>query len=142
MIRRVFVDCDVILDLLLARQPHLSATVQLFMLFQNRKLEGCVSPLIFSNLFYILRKATSTPEAIEALEKLRRITRTLTVDDLIVDSALSSSFSDFEVAIHYFTAESHGAQAVVTRNKRDYKTANLPVFDAEECVIWSRSPEA
>ena len=142
MMPRVFVDCDVILDLLLARQPYFPATTRLFMLFQERQLEGCVSPLVFSNLFYVLRKATSASQAVEALKKLRQLTRTLPVDDEIVGRALSSSFTDFEDGIQYFTALTHGLDALVTRNKRDYKAAELPVFNAEECVRWLRSQDA
>ncbi len=139
MSRRVFVDCDVILDLLLARHPYFPATTQLFMLFQSRQLEGYVSPLVFSNLFYVLRKATSASEAIEALRKLRQLTRTLPVDDEIIDLAISSSFTDFEDAIQYFTAATHGLDALVTRNKRDYKSADIPILNAEECLLWHRS---
>lgn len=139
MSRRVFVDCDVILDLLLARQPYFPDTIELFLLFQDRQLEGFVSPLVFSNLFYVLRKSTSASEAVTALKKLRQLTHTLAVDDKIIDMALSSSFTDFEDAIQYFTAETHGLDALVTRNKRDYKTAKLPILNAGECVLWHGS---
>lgn len=136
MTARVFVDCDVILDLLLARQPHFPASTRLFMLFQEGSLEGYVSPLVFSNLFYVLRKAMPSREAIEALEKLKRLVGILSVDGAIVDRALGSSFTDFEDAIQHFTALTHGLDALVTRNKRDYRVAELPIFNAEECIHW------
>lgn len=134
MTPRVFVDCEIVLDLLLARRPFFAATTRLFMLFQDRRLEGFISPLVFSNLFYVLRKSTSAAEAVDALRKLRKLTRTLPVDEGIIDLALGSSFTDLEDAIHYFTAASHGLDALVTRNKRDYQAAELPIVDAEECV--------
>lgn len=134
MIQRVFVDTDTILDFLLARQPHAPAATELFTLFQEGTLEGCVSPLIFSNLFYILRKQTSGPEALEILRKLKLLTRVLPVDERTIDLALASSFKDFEDAIQYYVALAHDLDAIVTRNKSDYKTAKLLVLTAKECV--------
>jgi predicted nucleic acid-binding protein len=101
MIQQVLVACDIVLDLLLAREPHLQAASDLFMLFQEDRLEGCVSSLLFSNLFYILRKALPPPEAINALRKLRVLVSVLPVNDQVVDLALSSAFTDLEDALHY-----------------------------------------
>jgi predicted nucleic acid-binding protein len=134
MIRRVLVDCDVVLDLLLGREPYLPATIDLFMLFQEGRIEGTVSSLAFSNLFYVLRKAIPPPDAIMALRKLRVIVSVLPVNDQVVDLALSSAFIDLEDALHYYTAVTQGVDAIVTRNSRDYKSAKLPVFNAEQCL--------
>jgi predicted nucleic acid-binding protein len=139
MMRRVFVDTDVILDLLLAHQPFFPAATRLFLLFQEGKLEGCVSPLIFPNLFYILRKEMPGSRAISTLHKLRLLIRVLPIDERTIDLALASSFTDFEDAIQYYTALAHDLDAVVTRNKQDYKPAKLPILNAEECLALYRS---
>lgn len=131
---RVFIDTDVILDLLLAREPFFSAATGLFVLVQDGEIEGCISPLSFSNLFYVLRKELSAPEAVAALRKLKILTHVLPVDDRTIDSALASSFTDFEDAIQYYTALSNEVEVIVTRNKRDYKASKLPVLNGEECV--------
>lgn len=135
MIRRVFVDSDVILDLLLRRDPFFPAATRLFVLIQDNKLEGYMSPLICSNLFYILRKHLSREKARSAIGKLRALLRILAIDERIVDMALSSSFKDFEDALQYYTALTYGLDAVVTRNTADYASADLPIFTASECVV-------
>ena len=134
MIRRVFVDCDVILDLLLARHPNFEAATRLFELFESEELEGHGSPLVFSNLFYVLRRQIPPQEARNALQKLRRLLRLLPVNEKIVDLALASSFTDLEDALQYYTALTHDLDALVSRNKRHYKAARIPVLTAEECV--------
>ena len=134
MTRRVFVDSDVILDLLLAREPHAASATQLFALFQDGELEGFVSPVIFSNLFYILRQGMPGPEARAALRKLRLLLHVLPVDEETIDRALASSFSDFEDAIQYYTAVEHEMSALVTRNRKHYRDARIPILDAEECI--------
>jgi predicted nucleic acid-binding protein len=139
MNRRVFVDTDVILDLLLARQPFFTASTELFLLIQNQQIDAFVSPLIFSNLFYILRKALSGPEAIAALRKLRLLVGVLPMDERTIDLALASAFLDLEDGFQYYAALSGGLDAFVTRNKRDFRTAQIPVLTAAELVSLYRS---
>jgi predicted nucleic acid-binding protein len=139
MIRRVFIDADVILDLLLARQPFFPAANELFLLIQEERIEAYTSPLIFSNLFYILRKKLTAPEAIAALRKLRLLVRLLPVNERTTDLALASSFADFEDAIQYYAAVSGSLDALVTRNKEDYRAADLPILTAAECVALYHS---
>ena len=134
MIRRVFVDCDVILDLLLARHPFFDSATRLFELLESEDLEGHASPLVFSNLFYILRRQITPEAARNALQKLKRLLRLLPVDEKTVDLALASSFTDLEDALQYYTALAHDLDALVSRNKRHYRAARIPVLTAEECV--------
>ncbi len=134
MTTRVFVDSDIVLDLLLERQPFFSAAAALFLAIQDGRIEGCLSPLIFSNLFYILRQQMAPPAAVGVLRKLKLLVRVLPVDEKVLDLALASSFADFEDAIQYYTALAHDASALVTRNKRDYRHARIPILDARECV--------
>lgn len=140
MIRRVFVDCNVILDLLLERKPFFEPAASLFSIIQEGKLEACVSPLIFSNLFYILRKDLSAVGARTGLKKLRALMQVLPANERILDLALTSSSSDFEDAIHYYFALEHGLDAIVTRDPQGYKGSQLPVLSAEACVELCQQP--
>lgn len=134
MTRRVFVDSDVILDLVLAREPFFRAATDLFLLIQDGRIAGFTSPVVFANLFYILRQETSPSEAVIALRKLRLLLGVLPVDEKIVDRALASSFSDFEDAIQCYAAVAQDLDAIVTRNKKHYRAAEIPVLDAVECI--------
>ncbi len=137
--RRVFIDTDVILDLFLERQPFFEASAGLFMELQAKRLSGSVSPLIFSNLFYILRKELSKEGALDALRKLRLLVGVLPIDSAIVDRALASSFTDFEDAMQYYTAAAHEVDAIITRNKRDFRHSRLPVYTASEWLQETQS---
>lgn len=134
MTRRVFVDSDIILDLLLAREPFFTAAAELFLLIQDGSVAGFTTPIVFANLFYVLRQRMSAPEAVTALRKLRLLLRILPVDEKTVDRGLASAFADFEDSIQYYAAVGYGLDAIVTRNKPDYKVAEIPVLDAAECV--------
>lgn len=128
----VFVDTDIILDLLTRRDPFYQASARLFSLVEQGEVKACVSSLTFANLFYILRKELSAPKAIEVLKKLRQLVSMLAVDDKIVAQALDSSFTDFEDAIQYQTALSKGLTCLITRNIKDYRKPVITVCTAEE----------
>lgn len=134
MNRRVLVDADVILDLLLAREPFFTAAAELFLLIQDGAISGFTTPVVFANLFYVLCQRMPASEAATALRKLRLLLGVLPVDQKTVDRGLASAFADFEDAIQYYAAIGQGLDAIVTRNKPDYKAAEIPVLDAVECV--------
>ena len=66
--------------------------------------------------------------------KLRLLTHVLPIDEETIDLALASSFTDFEDAIQYYAALPQNLDAIVTRNKEDYRPAKLPILTAEECI--------
>jgi predicted nucleic acid-binding protein len=134
VIRRVFLDTDIILDLLLARKPFFAPAVELFDRIESRTLDGFVSPLVFSNLFYILRKHLPAPGAVVALRKLRLLVRVLPIDERTIDEALASNFRDFEDAIQYHGARAQRLDALVTRNRRDYPTREMAIVTPGECL--------
>jgi len=128
----IFVDTDVVLDLLAARQPFYPYAARLFTLADRGELKLHVSALIFSNLHYILRKQLGSTAALQYLQKLKLMVAILPVDGRIIDLALASSFSDFEDAIQYYAAREAGLKYLVTRNVKDYGNADMVVCNTED----------
>ena len=132
---KLFVDTDVILDLLGQRIPHFHFSAVLFTFAEMKKLELYTSPLILANTFYILRKQLGNDEAKKALRKLRILLHIIDSSETVVDKALNSDFSDFEDAIQYYTALEHGISVILTRNLRDYKNASVIVQTPEAFLV-------
>lgn len=128
----VFVDTDIILDLLTRREPFYAAAARLFSLVELGELKACASSLTFANLFYILRKELSGPRAVEVLKKLKLLVAILPVDERVVSLALDSGFRDFEDAIQYHAALGGDVTVLLTRNGRDYPNPAIAVCTAEE----------
>jgi len=128
----VFVDTDVVLDLLARREPFYPAVARFFSLVERKELTACVSALTFANLFYLLRKELGAPKAVEVLRKLRRLVTVLPVDDSVIEHALAAGFRDFEDAIQYHAALAGTAACLITRNGRDYPNPAIPILTAEE----------
>jgi predicted nucleic acid-binding protein len=129
---KVFVDTDIILDLLAKREPHYQFSAQLFTLADQGQIKLYVSSLSFSNLNYVLSKKYSTDQARRKLLTFKALINVLSVSEKTVDLALNSDFKDFEDAMQYFTALEFKITTLLTRNIKDYKKANISILTAEQ----------
>ncbi len=129
---KLFVDSDIILDLLAEREPHYIHAARLFTLINQNKIIAYTSPLIFANLHYLLKKQTTNIAALKSLRKLKTFVKILSIDERVIEQSLNSEFNDFEDAIQYYTAVNNGISLIVTRNKLDYKRSQIDVMTAEE----------
>lgn len=129
---KLFVDSDIILDLLARREPHYIHAARLFTLIDQNKIAAFTSPLIFANLHYLLKKQTSNLLALKNLRKLKTLLNILSIDEKVIEQSLNSEFNDFEDAIQYFTAVNNSICLIITRNKIDYKRSRIDVLTAEE----------
>ena len=55
-----------------------------------------------------------------------------TTDERVIDDSIASMFTDFEDAVQYYTALNCGANAIITRNVKDYTASKIPVMTAAE----------
>jgi len=130
-VKKVFVDTDVVLDLLLEREPFFQRSAELFSLAHRRVVTIHLSAVTFSTLYYFLRKYKGAAHARAKLAGLRSIVTVLPTDAMVVDQAIASRFTDFEDAIQCFTALGSDMDVLVTRNTSDFKQAQLPVNTPE-----------
>lgn len=136
----IFIDTDIIIDVLTERNPHYIHAAKLFTLAERNNIKAYTSPIIIANIHYILSKLQSPQKAIQSIQKIKTFIKILPVDDKIIELALSSNFNDFEDAIQYYTAKSKDIQFLVTRNKKDYKVSDISICTAEEYInIWLSS---
>ncbi len=128
----IFVDTDIILDLLSQREPFYEYSAYLFSEADSDKIKIHVSSLSFSNINYILSRQFSTVHARKKMLMFKTLVNVLSVTDKTVELALSSDFKDFEDALQYFTAIENNVKTLLTRNLKDYKTAEITVMTAEQ----------
>jgi len=130
----IFVDTDIILDLLAKSEPFYIHAANLFSAADKGTLKINVSSLSFSKLNYILSKHYNADQAKKKLLKFKTLVAVLPVTDKIIDLSLSSDFKDFEDGIQYFTAIEHAVKILLTRNLKDYKSAEIPIMTAEQFI--------
>lgn len=133
---KIFIDSDIIFDLLAEREPFYTFAARLFTLIDQNKIKGFTSPLVFANLHYLLKKYSSIAIALKNLRKLKTLVNILSIDERIIEQSLNSEFNDFEDAIQYFTAVNNGINILVTRNKAEYKKGMIDILNAEEFMKY------
>jgi len=129
---RLFIDTDVILDLLLERQPFYASSMQLFTLIEEKAVTAYTSPVVLANIYYISAKILKKKSALQYIRKLLTLLRIAPIDEKIMLLAASSSFKDFEDAIQYYSAKQEAIGFLITRNKPDFKVTDMTVCTPDE----------
>jgi hypothetical protein len=125
---RVLLDADVVLDFVLEREPFAEAAGKLFELAAQGVCDAYVSAVTPVNIFYLGRKAKGGDATKQAISDLLAAVRVCTVDQNVLNAALTLPFADYEDAVQHASATASRLDAIVTRNLDDYKNAALPVF--------------
>ncbi len=130
--KKALIDSDVILDVYFGREPFSESSKQILFLCERQKIEGFVTPVIVSNVYYILKKQSNHLIALKSIKKLLAIVDIIIIDKEVIIKAINSDFQDFEDALQNFSAvNSKLVSIIVTRNVRDYKSSKLAILTPE-----------
>jgi predicted nucleic acid-binding protein len=132
--KNLFLDTNIILDLLAYRMPFYTEAAKLFSLADKKELKLSISSLCIADVHYILLKHNPDMEVRNILRKFKVLVTVLPLDDKITDLALNSEFRDFEDAIQYYTAIENDQDLIITRNQQDFKESKIPVMTAGEFI--------
>ena len=133
--KKLFVDTNIVIDLLSRREPYYDEAATLFSLADKNQVELSVSSLTIANTSYVLLRQMDSFKAKSILRKLRLIVKILPLDDKIVGLALNDeTFSDFEDGLQYFTAIENGQETIISRNLKDFKNSKIPTITAKQFI--------
>ena len=76
---KVLIDPDVILDFFFDREPFAQFATEIFVLCESKQLIGYTTPVIISNVYYLLSR-TAKHEVI--IDKLKQLLSILEIEDL------------------------------------------------------------
>ncbi|MEQ8927716.1 MAG: PIN domain-containing protein [Fulvivirga sp.] len=132
---KIFIDTDVIIDFLIDRQPHAEASSKILNLSDKGIIQLYTSALCINNIHYVIKKVVGEKKARSIIHELLALISVIEVDETDLKNALDSSFSDFEDAIQYSTAQKiKGLKAILTRNTKDYKKSKIAIFTPETLI--------
>lgn len=139
----IWLDSDVILDWLAARQPWDAAATEII----ERAILGewilWISPLTLANVHYIYQKHAGAAKAIAAIQTLTNIGVIATMDSTHVMQALASGHSDFEDEMQIASASAvNGLTAIITRNLPDYSHGPIPAMTAQTWLEQHPTPSS
>jgi len=132
--KRVLVDTNIILDLLSQRIKFFKASQDFFTYALDNDIELYVSTLSFANTHYILKEQLKLSKVRQSLRKFKALVKVASFDDKALELALEEGFGDFEDGVQYYIAIENSCEAIITRNKKDFKKSSIPTLNAAEFV--------
>lgn len=127
---KLLLDINVLLDILLDRDPWSDAASRLLSSIEAKKAEGFVAAHTLPTVYYVVAESQDRKTAKTAVADLLRILDVAAITRADFQRALELSMSDFEDAVQAAAALQVGADYLVTRNEKDYRAAPIPTADA------------
>jgi len=129
---RLFIDTNIMLDLLGERLPYYDSIAKIASLADSAEVTIVASALSYSTVAYLLSKYESMEKVKEKLRKFKIISEISDLDEKTIEKGLNSTFSDFEDGLQYLCALKSDCTIILTRNQKDFKASNIPVMSADE----------
>ncbi len=124
---RVLFDTNVILDLLLDREPFSQDAAVCLSMVESGEIEGWLCASTVTTLHYLIRKSAGVRGALDGISLLLTIFEIAPVNKTVLERALRLPFKDFEDAVLHEAAALANINMIVTRNIADFKHSTIPV---------------
>ncbi len=131
---KILIDTNVVLDLLLEREPFLETAILLFEKIERGNFTGYIAATTITNIFYIIRKTEGHEVALGAINRLLIGLHFCGVDRHTVETALNLGLKDFEDSIQLACATLNQLDGIVTRDRKDFIGSPLPIYTPTELL--------
>ena len=132
--KKVLIDTNVALDILLNRSPFYANSVDVFVLAEQKIITGYVSAASVTDIFYIACKDIGKKDTHNAIKHLLHVFQPAAVIGDNIFKALDLDWGDFEDAVQFVVGESHSVDYIVTRNTRDFSFGSIPAVTPQQFI--------
>ncbi len=136
--KKIFVDTNILLDVMLAREEFYSASSIIFADAESRKINAYVSAISLNNMHFIMRKFAGKESALFYVRQVLNIFNVVPLDVSILKLAVDLPHKDFEDAIQTFSAVQVKADFIVTRDEKHFSSEYVPILSPAQYVDLMR----
>src|SRR5579871_1050930 len=119
--KRILFDINVVLDVLLDRNPHAAASAGAWAAIESGKAEGLLAAHSVTTIYYLIRKETKAAESRRMMAAILKVFGGAPVDATAVREALQLPCPDFEDGVTAMAAGHAGCDYIVTRDPRGFR---------------------
>ena len=134
MRKRLLVDTNVLLDVLLDRQPHAAASLAVFAAVENGKAEGLLAGHAVTTVHYLLSRQLGEASARQSVLTLLKLFGVAAIDGNVLQQAIQSSGRDFEDSVTAAAAHASGCHLIVTRDPKGFRRSPIPALNPEQAL--------
>lgn len=132
---KVFVDTNILIDLVCSREDFIQDAQDLFKAAFEDKIEIAISAISFINTLYIgHRYDFLIDDLVNSLQGVQSFCEVTSIDSAVIYKMLDCDWKDKEDFAQYASAIASNCDAIVTRNKDDYKKSEIPVYSVKELL--------
>jgi phycocyanin beta chain len=133
--RRVLVDGEILLDILLDRDVFAEEASKLWQLIESQQIEAYVTPTTLSKIFEMGRESQGVDIAWQAVSQFQEIMKVCPVDANIIQKASSFKLDDFEVAVQLACATVMKLDVIITRKIQEFYPFFQDFQDIDEGIL-------
>ncbi len=132
---KLLIDTNVVLDVLLRREPFSKTAAEVLNLTQRDDVQEYVSASAITDIYYIANKQMKDCDAVrDLLKRLLMVVSVVAVSEREIQNALNLAWGDFEDSVQYSVALLNEMDGIVTRNPSDYQEANMRIWLPEQAL--------
>ena len=131
---KILVDTNVVLDILLHRQPWYTNAILIFGITQRKLIKSYVPTSAITDIFYIAQKQLGKGAAREAIKQLLQVFHPATVSDNHIYQALDLEWNDFEDSVQYVVGDGLSVDCIITRNAHDFSPGSIIAVTPEQFI--------
>lgn len=133
--KKVFVDTNILVDLIADRRPFSKFAIQIFSKAEERKIKLYTSSHSIATTHYLLKKYIDEKELRDVLYSILDYLNIVAIDQDVIKKGLKSKHKDFEDALQIISAYTiDKLDCIVTRNIKDFKGSEIPVLTPDELI--------
>lgn len=131
---RLLLDTDVLIDLVLEREPFVEPVSALFDILESRPSLGWIAWHSASNLHYLAAPVRGDLGVRNFLDDLLGFVEVAPIASESLRFSLRLEMRDFEDAMQVGSAVACGASHIVTRNLKDYRKSPIPALSPAQVL--------
>ena len=128
---KVLLDTNVVLDLLLGREPFVRQAESIFVMVENKEIEGFLCATSIVTLHYLIGKSKGNKEADSIISDLLTLFHIAPVNKSVLQWACVHNGLDYEDSVIYTAAEQEDVDVIVTRDAKGFKRSKVTVVTPE-----------
>lgn len=132
--KRVLVDVNVVLDVLLDRQPHVEGSAAVWAAIETGSSEGLLAAHAVTTIHYLIRKELGAAKAKRTISAMLRVFSVAAVDGRVIQDALELPLPDFEDSVTAAAALLAGCDYIVTRDPKGFRESPIRCLTPEAAV--------
>jgi predicted nucleic acid-binding protein len=123
--RKILFDTNVILDVLLDRQPYAQASAGVWSLVEIGAAKGLVAAHAVTTIHYLVRKSLGDTRANRTVGLILKVFSVAPVTGVTIQEALDLRLGDFEDAVTAAAARAIGCDWIVTRDLKGFRGSQV-----------------